>query len=565
MTYDYDRARQAHSLDTEFWGTEGAGCVPYAEDTGRICLQKRSSGVNEPNTWGVFGGAMDDDESPLAAVRRELEEETGYGGKVRFEKLHVFSKADFRFHNFLAIVPRQFAPKHSWESSGHAWVTLDDLPSPLHFGVKSLLPSLTKYVESLQEGGVGSSRGVEARFSERQALVALPVNFALYFKSIVRKTEVDILRMKKNVSLLLRARSEHENEYDDILRDLRFRLSEVEEVLIPRMESFLQRLQRAPLERGIRVVKMDLGLENFEENQGYIVKFAEQSVHDVTTIMKDYEVPEHLVQAYMECITISQALVTRALTLRARLDSYRPGSEDNEAVSPPFEKLEKLYHASIKARALYQHGFGAKTPGRGTGLGLGGSVEDGAGNGAVSFTSDLRYAHEIARWLKEMALVARGDIKALNILKVSEKEGNIEKTIDNFMGINGRVGDRMHPEGETYLIAENGRFRVINLKWVPEQRELVEEVGDLDVLVHSKRAIYTLYEAYLNASPHRDNPMFIETDALLNRLEKENVDPRDIGVIVAEIDMTDPDIRYVVGEQEYRVPPRSIKKVVRFM
>lgn len=126
----------------KFWGSQGAGAIFMAEDTGRILLQHRSPYVNEPNTWGVIGGAIDSGEDPQEAMEREAHEETGYTGPMRVEKLYVFQSGKFRYTNFLVIVPHEFNPRHGWESQGHVWATLDDLPEPLHFGFKAALPSL---------------------------------------------------------------------------------------------------------------------------------------------------------------------------------------------------------------------------------------------------------------------------------------------------------------------------------------------------------------------------------------------------------------------------------------
>jgi 8-oxo-dGTP pyrophosphatase MutT (NUDIX family) len=133
--------------DQPFWGSAGAGCIPLALDTGRFCMQHRSGFVNEPGTWGTWGGAIDPGETTLDAVRRELVEEAGYRGAVAFKKLHVFKKADFTYTNYLARVPHEFDPRHSWESQGHLWVTLEDLPTPLHFGFKAVLAALAHALE----------------------------------------------------------------------------------------------------------------------------------------------------------------------------------------------------------------------------------------------------------------------------------------------------------------------------------------------------------------------------------------------------------------------------------
>ena len=47
---------------------------------GRYILQHRDdiAGIWYPNTWGCFGGGCDPTETPLTAIRRELEEEIGF-------------------------------------------------------------------------------------------------------------------------------------------------------------------------------------------------------------------------------------------------------------------------------------------------------------------------------------------------------------------------------------------------------------------------------------------------------------------------------------------------------
>jgi len=131
----------------KFWGAQGAGAIFLAADTGRILLQHRSPYVNEPNTWGTIGGAIDAGEDPQEAMKREAEEETGYHGEMKVDPIFVFKSGKFQYHNFVVTVPKEFDPKDSWESQGHIWTTIDDLPKPLHFGFVSALPSLKEYLE----------------------------------------------------------------------------------------------------------------------------------------------------------------------------------------------------------------------------------------------------------------------------------------------------------------------------------------------------------------------------------------------------------------------------------
>lgn len=125
---------------TGFWGRRAAGCVFMAMDTGRVCVAHRSSAVEQPGTWGTWGGAIDGNEDPAVAVRREVREEAGYTGAMRLIPMYVFEHSSgFKYFNFLALVPHEFKPMLNWETAGSDWFDLDSLPSPLHPGLVKLL------------------------------------------------------------------------------------------------------------------------------------------------------------------------------------------------------------------------------------------------------------------------------------------------------------------------------------------------------------------------------------------------------------------------------------------
>lgn len=127
----------------EFFGAAGAGILIFAKDTGRFLLMHRSRDVNEPNTWGILGGAIDPGEDPREAAEREAYEEAkAKEVEVEPAPFYTFAKGSFRFFNFIGYVPKEFKPRMDWESQGYRWVTLDDLPSPLHPGVVAFLPAL---------------------------------------------------------------------------------------------------------------------------------------------------------------------------------------------------------------------------------------------------------------------------------------------------------------------------------------------------------------------------------------------------------------------------------------
>lgn len=137
---------QSSGNDSRFWGNRGAGVVVYCEKTGRYLIGLRSRYVNEPNTWGTFGGKIDDDdEDPKDAAKREMGEETGYTGEVELTPIDVFQSGNFKFYNFLGKVSDEYQPKLSWENSEIRWMKLDEFPNNLHFGLKRLLPKLDKF------------------------------------------------------------------------------------------------------------------------------------------------------------------------------------------------------------------------------------------------------------------------------------------------------------------------------------------------------------------------------------------------------------------------------------
>jgi 8-oxo-dGTP pyrophosphatase MutT (NUDIX family) len=129
--------------DTGFWGRAGAGCLIMAQDTKRILLPLRSADVEEPHTWGTWGGAIDEGEDPKEAAMREVKEESGYSGNIlSMQLLNRFEVKTFRYDTFLAVVNEEFTPKLNWETDEARWVEIDDWPSPLHFGLKAVLKNL---------------------------------------------------------------------------------------------------------------------------------------------------------------------------------------------------------------------------------------------------------------------------------------------------------------------------------------------------------------------------------------------------------------------------------------
>lgn len=131
----------------KFWGFKGAGVLVRCSTTERYLLGYRSSQANEGHSWGVFGGAMESKEHSRLAALREFREETKYKGKIYLKLIYVYKDEGFRFYNYLGNVKEEFQPTLDWENEKAEWFALQDFPSPLHFGLRKLIPILSHIEE----------------------------------------------------------------------------------------------------------------------------------------------------------------------------------------------------------------------------------------------------------------------------------------------------------------------------------------------------------------------------------------------------------------------------------
>jgi 8-oxo-dGTP pyrophosphatase MutT (NUDIX family) len=120
---------------------KACGAFLLANDTKRSLFLLRSDDTHT-NTWGLVGGKVEDDESVMQALEREILEETGHAVKItKSIPLELFRSEDgnFEYHTFVCLIDHEFIPLLSSEHSGYAWSHIKNFPKPLHPGLWSSL------------------------------------------------------------------------------------------------------------------------------------------------------------------------------------------------------------------------------------------------------------------------------------------------------------------------------------------------------------------------------------------------------------------------------------------
>jgi len=137
-----------NSSGDKFWGNTGAGVLPICTKTGRILLPFRSKYVNEPRTYGIWGGKLDEEEGQSEneiedVVKREFMEEGGFDGDIKLIPAFIFRTPNesFIYYNFIGLLDHEHNPTLDWETESFKWVTFNELMSikPKHFGLQKLL------------------------------------------------------------------------------------------------------------------------------------------------------------------------------------------------------------------------------------------------------------------------------------------------------------------------------------------------------------------------------------------------------------------------------------------
>lgn len=110
-----------------------AAGILFVHDRRVLLLKRAESAQDAPGTWSVPGGGIEEGETPEQAARRELQEECDWTYDGPLTPLYVSS------NGFQCFGAKGYAePALNAEHTDWGWFSFDDLPSPLHPGMKEL-------------------------------------------------------------------------------------------------------------------------------------------------------------------------------------------------------------------------------------------------------------------------------------------------------------------------------------------------------------------------------------------------------------------------------------------
>ena len=116
--------------------TTGVGALFYSQQTKRYLFLLRN-GAKHNGHWGLVGGKVEQNETPIQGLLREISEEIGAVTYNKIIPLEHFTSdnLNFEYHTYLVSVGNEFVPLLNHEHRGYAWTHIEDHPRPLHPGV----------------------------------------------------------------------------------------------------------------------------------------------------------------------------------------------------------------------------------------------------------------------------------------------------------------------------------------------------------------------------------------------------------------------------------------------
>lgn len=261
--------------------------------------------------------------------------------------------------------------------------------------------------------------------------------------------------------------------------------------------------------------------EQLREDGYFDERYAdEEELQNFETVLKGLEVAGVIAQS-VKGIIASKAKLEDVFNLQA---AHAYGNK------PKPQDQETMFHVSAYADEIAANGFLPKKPSPKERYGLGSYGDESAGaiGTHTSFTHDIGNARQIHRALRELVMIANGQLRKHQVLRWLQDEGiDLKDVAFNLPGVSGH-------------------------KWQEDLAKLPD-----NPLITAK-----IYHAWLWLNKiGRMNPLFANIDKAVTALKGQKVE--DVGIIKSLVNMTDPTIEYVAAEQEWRVPASAVLSVER--
>lgn len=125
-----------------------AGVLIKCTETNRVLLlQRNENGGEYHGVWSVMSGGIEEGETVLDGLKREVNEEMSINPniiKYKFIDKEASPKKTMDFYYYEGFTNSEFIPKLDHENLDYGWFSEDDIPSPLYPNMESKLENIWK-------------------------------------------------------------------------------------------------------------------------------------------------------------------------------------------------------------------------------------------------------------------------------------------------------------------------------------------------------------------------------------------------------------------------------------
>ena len=108
------------------------GVLLICTTTNRFLLGQRRKNGSFPNTWSLFGGKIENGETELDGVKRELYEETNIkSDNIKYVLFETQWEMGYPYHFFIGVCNQEYDCSLNEENQDWGWFDINDLPKPL--------------------------------------------------------------------------------------------------------------------------------------------------------------------------------------------------------------------------------------------------------------------------------------------------------------------------------------------------------------------------------------------------------------------------------------------------